>query len=172
MRYVHRFQVNADLATVAEFHRQSSSMGAITPPPIIAVIQHAPTVLNEGDEMAFTLWMGPLPIRWLARIEQVSPTGFVDRQLAGPFAKWVHRHTFVPLAEGRTEILDEIQAELAPHWWHRLLGMSMWLGMPVLFAYRGWKTQRLLQGKRVSGMSAAESSTPRSTPRSAQRRSR
>ncbi|MEZ4584038.1 MAG: hypothetical protein R3A10_20780 [Caldilineaceae bacterium] len=62
-------------------------MGAITPPPVIVRVHRAPELLGEGDEMDFTMWLGPLPIRWLARIEQVTPVTFVDRQLRGPFAR-------------------------------------------------------------------------------------
>jgi len=85
MKFQHRFRVDAPLSEVLEFHSLSSSMGAITPPPIVARIHRAPAVLGEGDEMEFTLWVGPLPVRWLAHIEQVSGEGFTDRQLRGPF---------------------------------------------------------------------------------------
>ena len=71
-KYQHKFRVNAPLATVAKFHSQSDSMGAITPPPIIAQVHQAPDNLTEGDEMDFTLWLTFLPIRWLARIEDVT----------------------------------------------------------------------------------------------------
>lgn len=147
MKYAHRFHVAADLHTVREFHRRSSSMGAITPPPVVAVVHEAPELLAEGDEMAFTLWLGPIPLRWRARIENVTATSFHDRQLRGPFANWVHRHTFVPLASGGTEVVDEIEAELADGLLGKLIGAGMWLNLPVLFAYRGWKTRRILEQK-------------------------
>ena len=72
MIYRHQFQVNASLARMAEFHSRSASMAAITPPPIIARVHIAPPVLAEGDEMSITLWLRPLPIHWLARIEDDS----------------------------------------------------------------------------------------------------
>ena len=55
-------------------------------------IQDGPEILCSGDELRFTLWLGPLPIRWHAAIESVSDSGFADRQIEGPFAHWVHRH--------------------------------------------------------------------------------
>ncbi len=145
MKYLHRFYVKSPLARVSEFHSQSASMAAITPPPIIVRVHRAPAVLAEGDEMEFTMWLGPLPLRWLARIEAVSPGGFTDRQLQGPFAEWVHRHKFMVVDDHTTEVQDEINLRLRPHpvWW--LIGLGMWLGLPLLFAYREWKTKRMLE---------------------------
>jgi ligand-binding SRPBCC domain-containing protein len=147
MKYKHRFDVNAPLAAVAEFHARSASMGAITPPPVVVRVHRAPARLDDGDEMDFTMWLGPLPVRWLARIEDVSPTGFTDRQLRGPFGHWIHRHTFVPVDETTTAVVDEIELEFRSHPWWRLLGLGMWLSLPFLFAYRGWKTQHHIQAK-------------------------
>jgi ligand-binding SRPBCC domain-containing protein len=147
MEYKHRFEVNAPLTTVAEFHAKSASMGAITPPPVVVRVHHAPARLDDGDEMDFTMWLGPLPVRWLARIEDVSPTGFTDRQLHGPFRHWVHRHTFTPVDETTTAVVDEIELELRSNLWWKLVGLGMWLSLPLLFAYRAWKTKRFIQAK-------------------------
>jgi len=145
MKFQHRFQVQAPLAAVADFHRQSASMGAITPPPVIVRVHRAPDILQSNDEMAFTLWLGPVPIHWVARIEEVTPTGFVDRQLSGPFRQWVHRHTFHALSPDVTEVLDEIEITFADAWLWKAVGWGMYLNLPVLFAYRGWQTKRLLE---------------------------
>ncbi len=145
IRYRHRFQVRAPLTSVADFHAQSASMAAITPPPVVVRVHQAPNRLDEGDEMEFTLWLGPLPIRWLARIEDVGPTGFVDRQLRGPFGHWVHRHSFVPVDETTTAVVDEISFRLQPHPFWGLVGLGMWLNLPLLFAYRAWRTRQLLE---------------------------
>ena len=147
MKYQRRFQVRAPLTAVADFHRQADSMAAITPPLIPMRMQHTPPLLDDGDVMAFTLWLGPIPVRWCACIGQVSPTGFSDQQLEGPYRHWVHRHTFVPLDENTTEVVDEIQASLRRHPLWGAVGLAMWLGLPVLFAYRGWKTRRLLESR-------------------------
>jgi ligand-binding SRPBCC domain-containing protein len=145
MIYHHRFSVRAPLDRVAEFHGRAISMAAITPPPIIIRLRHAPEFLAEGDEMDFTMWLGPLPVRWLARIEAVSSSGFIDRQLRGPFAEWVHRHTFVAVDEHTTDVIDEVTLKLKTHplWW--FVGLGMQVGLPLLFAFRKWKTRRLLE---------------------------
>jgi ligand-binding SRPBCC domain-containing protein len=144
MKYKHRFQVKAPLAAVAEFHSQSASMGDITPPPAVVKVHEAPARLGDGDEMDFTIWLGPLPVRWKARIEDVSPTGFVDRQLEGPFRRWIHRHNFKPVDEETTEVVDEIEFKLAKDPVRGMMGLGMTLSLPLLFAYRGWKTRRML----------------------------
>lgn len=145
MIFESRFVVDAPPSTVIDFHRRSASMGAITPPPIIARLHAAAEYLGEGDEMAFTLWIGPLPLRWLARIEDVGPAGFRDRQLRGPFAFWLHQHRFEVLPDGRTAVHDRIEARLRRHPLWGPVGAMMWLGMPLLFAYRGWRTRGLLE---------------------------
>lgn len=145
MIYRHSFRLAAPLERVRDFHAQPQSMSRITPPPIIARIHQAPAPLVEGSQMDFTLWMGPLPLRWQARIENVTPSGFDDRQLSGPFSSWVHRHRFEAVDANTTIVNDEIQAELAPGWFWRAVGALMWLNLPVLFAYRGWRTRRYLE---------------------------
>ena len=161
MHYHHRFIVDAPLSEVAHFHSQSASMGAITPPPIVVQLHLAPPTLNDGDEMEFTMWLGPLPIRWRARIEQKSDTGFVDRQLSGPFAQWEHVHTFVSLDAEHTADVDQVTARLSSHWFWRFVGTNMWFGLPILFAYRGWKTRRMLGFKRNATPADASTSTAR-----------
>lgn len=145
MKYAHRFTVNAPLSQVAAFHAAADSMAAITPPPIRVEMHEAPQQLYSGAEIAFTLWFLLLPIRWRARMENVGPTGFWDRQIEGPFGAWLHKHTFIPLSAAHTEVLDEIEATPGSGIWHRLLSWGMWLNMPVLFTYRAWRTKRLLE---------------------------
>ena len=144
MRFRHQFLVLAPLSAVAEFHREAASLPAITPPPLTARLESSPGALEAGDLMAFTLGVGPFRTRWVASIDETSPNGFVDRQISGPFASWVHRHGFTGLDGNTTEVVDRIEATLRPHLVYGPLGLAMWVTLPVLFAYRGWKTRRLL----------------------------
>jgi ligand-binding SRPBCC domain-containing protein len=146
MRYRHIFKVKASCGTVTEFHRQAASLAAITPPPALVKIHQAPERLGEGDIIRFTIWMGPLPLRWTARIEQVNAQGFTDRQIKGPFKQWVHQHTFVPEGETETHVVDEIDYKLSLHLIWLPVGLLMGLSLPLLFAFRGWKTRKLLEG--------------------------
>ena len=144
MVFRHEFTVAAPRERVVHFHRRRQSLVEITPPPIIVRIQSGPEVLSAGDELRFTLWLGPFPIRWHAAIEVVSDAGFADRQVSGPFAHWVHRHTFIDSGDGLTIVRDEIEYVYRCHLAWGLIGRLFVLGLPVLFAYRAWRTRRLL----------------------------
>jgi len=165
-KYRHQFQVCAPLKAVTDFHARSDSMGAITPPPVIVRVHHAPSLLSEGDEMDFSLWFGPFSLRWVARIEdvvqaeglisardslqtlseaeEIVTASFADRQLCGPFDHWLHRHTFIALDETTTMVMDEIELKFRRHPLWGLVGLGMWLSLPLLFAYRAWKTRQFL----------------------------
>jgi ligand-binding SRPBCC domain-containing protein len=146
VRYRHTFHVRAPLADVARFHTNAESLRAITPPLIPMRLHSAPRQMEEGDEMDFTMWMGPLPVRWVARVEGVSSTGFLDRQLHGPFSTWMHRHSFAVVDKATTEIIDQVEARLKSHVVWGPVGAAMWIGLPLLFGFRAWKTRRLLEG--------------------------
>ena len=145
MNYLHRFQIKAPLSSVAAFHQKHTSMGEITPPPIRVEFHRLPADFSDGGELEFTLWFGPIPIRWTASIEGASASGFTDRLVTGPFSQWVHRHIFVQVDDQTTEVIDQIGLRLKPHLLWGPVGLAFALGLPVLFAYRGWKTRRLLE---------------------------
>jgi len=147
MRFRRAFEVRAPLSAVSDFHSRSEALVALTPPLMPMRIESSPAVLRSGDRMSFRIWLGPLPVRWTARIEDAGPEGFTDRLLSGPFAKWVHRHTFDPTGPGSTRVTDSIHARLRPHLLWGPVGLAMWLGLPLLFSFRAWKTRRLLESR-------------------------
>lgn len=138
------FTVAAPLAAVAEFHRDTSALKILTPPPTIVQL-HAIEPLGEGSVSTFTLWVGPLPLRWKAVHRNVSDRGFTDVQAVGPAAKWEHTHTFVPLTPETTQIREHIEYEHKPGAWGLVTRVlfsrpSLWF----MFGYRAWITRRRL----------------------------
>ncbi len=133
------------LEAMWEFHQDPRALARLTPPPILMQLRRDDRrSLTEG-EIEFTLWFGPLPIRWTARHE-AGPTAqsFADLQVEGPLAYWRHEHIFRE-APGGVELTDRI--ELA----HRsglagLLTRLAFDGLPLrlLFAFRHWRTRRAL----------------------------
>jgi ligand-binding SRPBCC domain-containing protein len=151
MTFRHRFRVRAPLTAVAAFHRSSENLAAITPPPLRVTIEQRSSGGTGGDVVTLRLRVGPFSLRWVLQVQEVAAAGFVDRQLHGPFRRWEHRHIFVPVTETTTDVVDIVQASLRPHPLWAPLGLVMWLGLPLLFAYRAWKTRWLLSQPRRTG---------------------
>jgi ligand-binding SRPBCC domain-containing protein len=136
------FEVDAPLAVVRDFHHDTSALKTLTPPPTIVQI-HSVEPLAEGSVSVFTLWVGPLPLRWQAVHRGVSERGFTDVQASGPARKWEHTHTFTPIGDQTTRIDEHIEYE------HRggFLGLVTrllfsWPNLFFMFSYRKWITRR------------------------------
>jgi ligand-binding SRPBCC domain-containing protein len=145
-KFVHRTQVEAPLEAVAHLHKDSQALKRLTPPPVIVQLHYA-EALRDGSRTDFTMWFGPLPVRWTAIHSQVNVLrGFTDTQLQGPFRSWEHRHTFIPISAKQTEIMDEIQAEAGNGLLNGCVSRFMWYTLPLMFSYRGWVIRRSLVG--------------------------
>lgn len=145
-RFEHRSLIPAPIDRVIAFHADPAALRRLSmPPTFVQVLHDARTSLTEG-EIEFNLWLGPLPLRWVARHEPgPTETSFTDRMIRGPMASWVHQHIFEPAPRG-TLLIDRITYEHRPG----LAGVFTRLlfdGVPlrVLFMYRHWRTRRALQ---------------------------
>ena len=135
----------ATLDALLRFHEDPRALARLTPPPIVMRLHRDERrSLSEG-EIEFTLWFGPIPIRWIARHEPgPTPHSFADSQVKGPLAYWRHEHIFSEV-DGGVRLTDRITLA------HRRgpLGVLTRLafdGLPLrlLFAYRHWRTRRAL----------------------------
>jgi len=74
---------------------------------------NAGTAIYEGMKLNFVLYpFMMIPVRWTTEIMTVSkPDFFADRQLAGPYEHWYHRHLFREI-EGGTEMTDIVEYAL------------------------------------------------------------
>lgn len=96
------FEVDASLEAVAALHHDTKVLHALTPPVILLRV-HRSGPMAEGMEAEFTMWMGPLPLKWHVIHVDVSDRGFTDKALSGPCKSWRHRHRFVPLTEASVD---------------------------------------------------------------------
>jgi ligand-binding SRPBCC domain-containing protein len=145
LKFRHRFTVCASQDAVAKFHADPRVLRTITPLPIIVQFHHVEPIA-EGTEVDFTLWFGPIPVRWIARHSHIrGHQGFVDEQMRGPFKEWIHVHRFETTESGSVEVVDEIDAKLRAHPWWGLVGGMMWITLPILFVFRAWQTRRILE---------------------------
>lgn len=112
----YQFTVDAPLDAVRDFHHDTSALKILTPPPTIVQL-HKIEPLAEGSVSTFTLWVGPLPLRWKAVHRDVTENGFTDVQAEGPAAKWEHTHTFTAIDENTTQINEHVEYEHASGFW-------------------------------------------------------
>lgn len=151
----HEFQVNAPVERVAEFHRSTQVLKLLTPPPLFVSFNHVDP-LGEGSIADFTLWLGPLPIHWVAVHSDVNLLeGFTDTQVEGPFRMWVHRHKFERINDDTTKIIDEIKGQPSNHPLWGIVSRFMWSTLPFLFSYRVWRTKRAVSARQDLAVSIA-----------------
>ena len=137
-----RFTIDATLAQVSAFHHGTEVLTQLTPPPAIMRI-HEAEPLAEGSVSRFTVWFGPLPIRWEATHSDVGEHGFTDTQTDGPMRRWVHTHRFREVTPGRVEVHEHIEYEHGGGAWG--LATRLLFAKPALlgqFTYRKLVTRR------------------------------
>jgi ligand-binding SRPBCC domain-containing protein len=102
--------VPAGVAETFEFFADASNLEAITPPFLGFEIRTPPPIeMRAGTRIEYRIRLMGVPMTWLTRIERWEPgRSFVDVQLRGPYARWVHTHTFVS-ADGGTLVGDRVE---------------------------------------------------------------
>ena len=105
--------VAAPLADVFSFFAQARNLERITPPWLrFRVLTPEPIQMAAGTVIRYRLSLRGMPLRWTSRIDEWEEgRGFVDRQVSGPYRTWIHRHEFVPLADG-TVVRDSVRYAL------------------------------------------------------------
>jgi len=105
--------LGAPLGRVFEFFSDAGNLEAITPAFLrFRIVTPRPIEMREGARILYRLSLHGFPMEWLTRIDEWRPgRSFVDRQLRGPYALWVHRHTFEPDPRG-TLVRDRVEYAL------------------------------------------------------------
>ena len=143
--FQHEFSVNASLDRVVEFHGSTRALKQLTPPPLFVQFNQIEP-LAEGSRSDFTLWLGPIPIHWVAVHSDVSPeTGFTDTQVEGPFQTWIHTHRFMEISQDKTRIIDRVEGLPSNHPFWGIISRFMWLTLPILFSYRAQQTRTAVE---------------------------
>lgn len=147
------FIVNAPRPAVTAFHQDTRVLKRLSPPPIFIQL-HRFEPLAENSEASFTMWVGPIPLRWRAVHTDVGAEGFTDTQLSGPLARWQHRHRFTALDDSRTHVEEQITYEHAPGlkggFTHLLFNRP---ALTLLFTYRQLVTRWALREHAPAGVS-------------------
>jgi len=145
--FEHRSVIDTTMDAMIAFHEDPQAIARLTPPPplmFMQVLRDDRTSLSAG-ELEFRLWLGPIPVRWLARHETgPTATSFVDRMIEGPMAAWEHQHLFTEV-EGGVELTDRVTLAHKPGL-PGVLTRLLFDGLPLraLFLYRHLRTRLAL----------------------------
>ncbi len=103
--FVRQLLVRAPVAQVFAFHEREDALPRLSPPfPPLKVVSR-----DGGIRPGARVDLRIGPIRWLALHTTYEPNRlFVDEQLEGPFASWVHRHEFEAVDAETTRLTDHV----------------------------------------------------------------
>ena len=132
---------------VFAFFAAAENLGRITPPELSFEIRTPlPVRMGAGARIDYRLRLFGLPFLWRTLISRWEPeTLFVDEQVSGPYASWVHTHTFADVPGG-TRVTDEVRYRLPLFPAGELAYPVVRLQLARIFSYRRRRLAELLAG--------------------------
>jgi ligand-binding SRPBCC domain-containing protein len=99
---------------VFDFFTDVANLQRMTPPELnFSILTPLPVEMKKGAQIDFRLSLFGVFFGWKSEISVWEPPHmFVDRQVEGPYAEWIHRHIFRTSGEGKTVMDDEITYSL------------------------------------------------------------
>ena len=136
-------------ARVFAFFGDVGNLARIMPPELAFRIRTPlPVTLGEGSLIDYTIGLYGIPMRWRTRIVRWRENEeFVDEQLRGPYALWVHRHSFRDDGAGGTTIDDEVRYRLPLSPLGDIVHPLVRRQLERIFSYRTETVTRLLEGE-------------------------
>lgn len=103
-------ELDATPQAVWAWHLRPGALERLVPPWEHVRVLGRSGGIADGGTVELRVGRAPLARRWVARHrDAVAGRGFVDEQVEGPFASWVHEHRFEPAGAGRTRMLDRVE---------------------------------------------------------------
>lgn len=135
---------------VFPFFADAANLGRITPPELSFHIRTPqPVAMRQGALIEYRIGLHGIPMTWRTLIQSWEPNReFTDQQLSGPYAEWVHRHTFHAVPGG-VRMDDEVRYALPLGFLGNLAHPIVRRQLTRIFTYRNQEVARLLLGARA-----------------------
>jgi len=146
--FVESVLIDAPVDAVFLFHEREDALALLTPPfPPVRMISRTGGI-RTGARVELRVGL----FRWVALHKAYEKDRlFVDEQIHGPLAKWVHRHEF-EAAGAKTRLTDRIAYELpGGSLVNMLLGWTVSLGLRNMFAHRHRVTREFCEKQSARG---------------------
>lgn len=132
---------------VFDFFGRAENLEAITPPELnFRILTPLPIRMGQGTLIDYALRLHGIPMRWRTLISHWEPpVRFVDEQLQGPYARWVHTHTFADAPDGGTLVADHVSYRLPLHPLSAPVHPLIRRQLTRIFAYRTERVRELVR---------------------------
>jgi ligand-binding SRPBCC domain-containing protein len=105
--------LDVDPAILFAWHVRPGAFERLAPPWEHLRVLSRHGGIADGSRLTMEVRRGLLKIRWEAVHRGfVDGVQFQDVQVAGPFKRWVHTHKVAPAADGRAELIDQVDYAL------------------------------------------------------------
>ena len=100
----------ASAEEVFAWHERPGALERLMPPWEAAEVRQRIGGISDGARTVLSVPVGPFRLRWVARHRNtIAGRQFVDEQVSGPFAHWIHAHKMVPVSGHSSSLHDRIE---------------------------------------------------------------